>query len=78
MIKISPREYHINCTYNEAILYCFSLNIDGYSSWRLPTEEERDGIEGYYGWHLGIMDSLPRNTTIAKCVPVRDIVRDII
>jgi hypothetical protein len=35
-IEISPKEYWIErCSYDEAILYCFSLEIDGKKGWRI-------------------------------------------
>ena len=40
MIELSPIEYERELTYDEAILYCFSLNIDGKVGWRLPTLPE--------------------------------------
>lgn len=43
-IEISPKEYEAPLLFQEAKLYCFSLNIDGKIGWRLPTIEELDGI----------------------------------
>ena len=40
MIERAPEEYHKTLTYEEAVLYCFSLNIDGKTGWRLPSKEE--------------------------------------
>ncbi len=40
MIELSPIEYERVMAYDEAILYCFSLNIDGKVGWRLPTLNE--------------------------------------
>jgi formylglycine-generating enzyme required for sulfatase activity len=85
-IEIAPKEYRIyDVSYNEAILYCFQLNIDGKIGWRLPTEEERKGIEGYCGWYLDDSlkfwreDDSSQNDAVLKsrnfwCVPVRDII----
>lgn len=40
-LVISPLEYHIRLmTKDEAIMYCFSLNINGDIGWRLPTLAE--------------------------------------
>ena len=37
MIEIAPEEYwKIDLTWYEAKLYCFCLNIDGKTGWRLP------------------------------------------
>jgi hypothetical protein len=40
MIEIAPKEYWIQCTYEEAVLYCFTLDIDGKIGWRLPKKDE--------------------------------------
>ena len=37
-IEMSPKEYQILGTYDNAILYCFQLNIDGNAGRRLPTK----------------------------------------
>jgi len=44
MIEIAPKEYEISIGYQEARMYCFSLNIDGKIGWRLPTIEELENI----------------------------------
>lgn len=49
-VEIAPEEYHIICTYNEAILYCFTLEIDGKTGWRLSTLEEYNHTL-IYGWY---------------------------
>ncbi len=38
--ELSPPEYEKTLTIDEAIVYCFSLNIDGKTGWRLPTISE--------------------------------------
>lgn len=38
--EIAPKETEIQATWDEAKMYCFSLNIDGKIGWRLPTKEE--------------------------------------
>lgn len=38
--EVAPIEYRVRLTYDEAIMYCFSLNIDGKVGWRLPTLDE--------------------------------------
>ena len=59
MIELAPEEYERVMPYDEAILYCFSLNIDGKVGWRLPTLNElkaelnvRDFWHGYDGEEL--------------------------
>ena len=39
-IELAPLEYIKALTWDEARLYCFSLNIDGKVGWRLPTMRE--------------------------------------
>ena len=38
--EIAPKETEIQATWDDARLYCFSLNIGGNAGWRLPTKEE--------------------------------------
>ena len=38
--ELSPIEYEKTLTIDEAIVYCYSLNIDGKVGWRLPTIPE--------------------------------------
>jgi len=38
--EIAPKEYEIKANWYDAKLYCFSLNIDGKTNWRLPSKEE--------------------------------------
>lgn len=38
--EISPKSTEIQANWDDARLYCFSLNIDGKTGWRLPTDEE--------------------------------------
>lgn len=42
--EIAPKETEIQATWDDARLYCFSLNIDGKTGWRLPTKEELNEI----------------------------------
>jgi hypothetical protein len=39
-LEIAPPEYRPELTWEEAKLYCFSINIDGKIGWRLPTSLE--------------------------------------
>lgn len=48
-IEVSPIEYKNRLTYAEAMLYCFSLNIDGKTGWRLPTWDEANRAGLYHG-----------------------------
>jgi hypothetical protein len=39
-VQIAPVDYWQALRFDDARLYCFSLNIDGKTGWRLPTKEE--------------------------------------
>jgi hypothetical protein len=39
-IEFAPEKYRITCFYDEAVLYCFQLEIDGKRGWRLPSSFE--------------------------------------
>ncbi len=50
-IELSPKQYQTSLTWDEAKLYCFSLNINGSIGWRLPTINEVVALklnDGYY------------------------------
>jgi hypothetical protein len=42
--EIAPKSTEIRLNWFDARLYCFSLNIDGKTGWRLPTKEELNEI----------------------------------
>jgi hypothetical protein len=75
MIEIAPAEYCKKLNYYEAIMYCFSLNIDGKIGWRLPNSVEYELTEKT-GWSV---DDLHFFTDTFKLrvqfltTPVRDI-----
>jgi hypothetical protein len=55
--EIAPKSTEIQANWDDARLYCFSLNIDGKTGWRLPTKEELSEIyhlendfEDWYYW----------------------------
>ena len=51
MIEIAPSEYFIDTDdEDEAILYCFQLNINGKTGWRLPTRDEYFDSNDIEGW----------------------------
>jgi hypothetical protein len=39
-LEFAPAEYQRFIPMSDAILYCFSLNIEGKTGWRLPTRNE--------------------------------------
>ena len=42
--EIAPKSTEIQANWDDARLYCFSLDIDGKVGWRLPTREELNEI----------------------------------
>jgi hypothetical protein len=42
--EMAPKETEIQANWDDANLYCFSLNIDGKTGWRLPTKDELNQI----------------------------------
>ena len=55
--EIAPKSTEIEANWYDAKLYCFSLNIDGKTGWRLPTLDElnnirrsRNDFELWYYW----------------------------
>jgi hypothetical protein len=59
-------------TYDDAVLYCFLLNINGKIGWRLPTIEEFDCNENFV-WNFN--DQTNRNNRW-HVIPVRDLKDD--
>ena len=72
MIEIGERTKFL-MTYDEARMYCFSLNVDGKIGWRMPTSNEyMNGIPNSKSWCIG------RTSGNGKwyVTPVRDIKDD--
>ena len=42
--EIAPKETETILNWDDARLYCFSLNVDGKTGWRLPTKDELNEI----------------------------------
>ena len=42
--EIAPKSTEIQATWDNAILYCTFLEVDGKRGWRLPTKEELNQI----------------------------------
>lgn len=72
-IEFAPKEYWVDkITYNDAVLYCFALDVDGRSKWRLPTNEERClHYELSRSWYAG--DEYQDIGIVYSAIPVRDI-----
>ncbi len=43
-IEIAPKETEIQANLDDARLYCFSLNAENKTGWRLPTKQELNQI----------------------------------
>jgi|LakMenEpi03Aug12_release.lakeMendotaPanAssembly.Ray.scaffolds.fasta_scaffold3690553_1 hypothetical protein len=71
-IELAP-ESDLRMSYNDAILYCFSFNIDGKIGWRMPTFNEYLDTRAM-GWYLH--DDLRFGRDLYPVTPVRDIIDD--
>lgn len=69
-IEIAPTSENW-LSYEEAVLYCFALNIDGKIGWRLPTDREFQNNCRIRGWYLNEQCPEPLPVT-----PVRDLKDD--
>lgn len=78
MIEQAPEEYEAELTWDEAIFYCFSLNIEGAVGWRLPTYEEIRIIVGssnmWKYWYGEVRDD--SESKKYRVIPVRDLKAD--
>jgi hypothetical protein len=59
-IEISHKDYEKRLNWNDAMLYCQLLVIDGKDDWRMPTKEELNDIykskKGFDNFELGGVD----------------------
>ena len=69
-IEIAPTSENL-LTYDEALLYCFALNLDGKIGWRMPTDQEFQYNYIIRGWYLNEQCPEPLPVT-----PVRDLKDD--
>lgn len=54
MIEIAPIDRELRLSYEEALMYCFLLNIDDKTGWRLPTKDEWYDNDALMGcWYFG-------------------------
>ena len=81
--EIAPKSTEIEATWEEARVYCFSLNIDGKVGWRLPTGEELKDIyktdnEYATDWYHWTADDWDFSGTSHKLYvrPIRDLKDD--
>lgn len=68
--RISPEEYHRFGRWAEAKMYCFSLEIDGKTGWRLPTRAEQ--LHMGLHWHCHNGDMQPNYDVPRHIIPVID------
>ena len=66
-IEIAPTSENW-LSYEEALVYCFALNIDGKIGWRMPTDREFQNNCRIRGWYLN--EQCPESLTVT---PVRDL-----
>jgi hypothetical protein len=62
-IQIAPFKYEKKLSNEDAMLYCFTLTIDGKNGWRLPTIKEIEYIAGNHlinPIHFGKFRNYPR------------------
>lgn len=67
-IEIAPKEYWRVLTFDEARLYCFALNIDGKTGWRLPKHLEYVRNPDIASWDISYDKNYKINVS-----PVRDL-----
>jgi hypothetical protein len=70
-IELAPEKSCIRAvSYDEAVLYCFQLVIDGKTGWRLPTMGEYyNDSRLFLCWYVD-----DQWANLQNCIPVRDIV----
>lgn len=82
-LEVAPKKYRLDLTHNEAVMYCFSLNINGKVGWRLPTKLEwstlvtRDTKYNYsfeYSWIAGDHDNVDSDD-VYLAIPIRTITK---
>ena len=76
MIEIAPEKYWINCTYDDAIIYCQFLEINGKKGFRNISMYMELSFTGHSYWDCWYSDGHYTND-ISKsgtkiCIPVRD------
>lgn len=82
-LEVAPKKYRLELTYNEAVMYCFSLNINGKVGWRIPTQLEwstlatRDTKYNYsfgYAWIAADRDNFD-DDKVYLAIPIRTITK---
>jgi hypothetical protein len=55
-------------SYDEAFLYCLTLDYNGHKDWRLPTPDEYNDSSAIFCWYTTKSKSYSKQ----HCLPVRD------
>jgi len=79
-IEVSPKDYWKGLTYDDALLYCELLTIDGKDNWRMLKNYEefyflstKINLEPWKSaWFSSDATQYP-NDAVLKIIPVRDI-----
>jgi hypothetical protein len=70
MTEFAPMVFH-QLTYNDAWMYCVTLEYDGHKDWRLPTFLEWCNRNDLLGWYENA--TVQAATSVRAVCPVRDI-----
>jgi hypothetical protein len=60
-IELSPKQYETKLNWDDARVYCFSMNIDGAIGWRLPTINEVTALKLNGGFYWCAQDQHAEN-----------------
>ena len=87
--EVISLNHYKHLSYEDAKLYCFSLNVDGKTGWRLPTKEECEQLkrlwifysriwidqpDTVYDFSMGMpVNSYKEISNVHLVIPVRDI-----
>lgn len=74
--EICPKEYWLkNCTFEEAVLYCFRLDIDGKKGWVMPYRNDLSLGSNIFVLAVGGIWFHENKDTLytMTCVPVRKV-----
>jgi hypothetical protein len=79
MIEIAAEDYWKVLSIDEAVMYCFTLNINGKIGWRLPTRDESHTHPVMWRgsrWDMSDVEDIELRGYRYLTVPVRDIKDD--
>ena len=76
-LEVASSDYWRTVTYSEAVIYCFSLNIDGRVGWRLPMTSENILASELMKYNYWCTEHKILSSTIQlTAIPVRDLKDD--